>query len=60
MQARSVSASVSVYSNDYTQWGGGGGGGQETVKIGFTLSLHIDYLLWRLTSADFFTIGIYL
>ena len=50
MRTGSVSASVSLYSNDNTL------GGQETVRIPsrLTLSLHINYLLRRLTSADFF------
>ena len=54
MHIGSVSASVSVYSNDYTP------GGQENVRIPscLTLSLHVNYLLWRLTSADFSLIGI--
>ena len=50
MHIGGVSASVFVYSNDYTP------GGQEIVKIPsrLTLSLHINNLLGRLTSADFF------
>ena len=41
MHTGSVSASVSVYSNDNTP------GGQETVRIPsrLTLSLHVNYLL---------------
>ena len=48
MHIGSVSASVSVYSNDNTPGGGGGGGvGHETVKIPsrLTLSFHVNYLL---------------
>ena len=57
MHTGSVSASISVYSNDNTPGGGGGGGGQETIRIPSSLTsrLNINYLPWTLTGADLFT-----